>query len=434
MRSCCLPAGKYMTFIMDPLLYPSIIKQGRQLDFHEFTSKVAPLTFGYPPVLSSKFPGLWEQIKRSFQLLQGDHLVPLTDSMMGNLMLVFRQDHLDRDGDWRRGSLYEFCSSVMFEATFLTIYGKPATGSRHRGMDNMRKDFNEFDNMFPFLIAQIPIWLLGGTKAIRQKLISYFLPQQMSRWSNTSQFIRRRSELFDQHDKLKDVDKAAHHFAILWASVGNTVPATFWATYFLVSQPEALKMVRQEIVDVLRDSGIKFSTDKDVMLSKEQLDKLIFLESSINESLRLSSASMNIRVAQEDFSLRLDNDRSVGVRKGDIVALYPQSLHLDPEIYEDPQTFRFDRFVQDNREKTDFSKTGQKLRYYLMPFGSGSSMCPGRYFAINEIKQFVCLLLLYFDLQLDDAQNRPNLDSRRAGLGILMPSSDVRFCYRLRAI
>ncbi|MEQ2200991.1 hypothetical protein XENOCAPTIV_005900, partial [Xenoophorus captivus] len=225
-----------------------------------------------------------------------------------------------------------------------------------------------------------------------------------------------------------------HHFAILWASVGNTVPATFWATYFLVSQPEALKMVRQEIVEVLRDSGIKFSTDKDVMLSKEQLDKLIFLESSINESLRLSSASMNIRVAQEDFSLRLDNDRSVGVRKGDIVALYPQSLHLDPEIYEDPQTFRFDRFVQDNREKTDFSKTGQKLRYYLMPFGSGSSMCPGRYFAINEIKQFVCLLLLYFDLQLDDAQNRPNLDSRRAGLGILMPSSDIRFCYRLRAV
>ena len=46
---------------------------------------------------------------------------------------------------------------------------------------------------------------------------------------------------------------------------------------------------------------------------------------------------MNIRVAQEDFSLRLDGERSAAVRKGDIIALYPQSMHLDPDIYEEPQ-------------------------------------------------------------------------------------------------
>lgn len=426
-------AGKYMTFIMDPLLYPSIIKHGRQLDFHEFTDRVAPLTFGYPPVLGSAFPGLWEQIRRSFQLLQGDHLAPLTESMMGNLMLVFRQDHLDGAGAWRTGGLYEFCSSVMFEASFLTIYGKAAGGGRHGGMERLRKEFNAFDDMFPFLIAQIPIWLLGRTRAIRQKLISYFLPQQVALWPNGSQFIRRRSELFEQHDKLRDVDKAAHHFAILWASVGNTLPATFWAAYFLLSQPKALQAVRQEILDVLQDGGVDFRPDRDVIFSKEQLDKLVYLESAINESLRLSSASMNIRVAQEDFHLRLDSDRAVAVRKGDVIALYPQTLHLDPEVYDQPQTFRFDRFVQDGREKTDFCKDGKKLRYYLMPFGSGSSMCPGRYFAVNEIKQFVCLLLLYFDLQLEDGQNRPDLDPSRAGLGILLPSSDVRFRYRQRA-
>lgn len=64
---------------------------------------------------------------------------------------------------------------------------------------------------------------------------------------------------------------------MLWASVGNTLPATFWAMYFLVSHPEALQTVRQEILDVLRDDGVEFSTDRDVELSKEQLDKLIYL-------------------------------------------------------------------------------------------------------------------------------------------------------------
>lgn len=96
------------------------------------------------------------------------------------------------------------------------------------------------------------------------------------------------------------------------------------------------------------------------------------------------------------------------------------------------QTFQFDRYVQDGRERTDFYKDSQKLKYFLMPFGSGSSMCPGRFFAINEIKQFLCLLLLYFDLQLEDQQTRATLDSNRAGLGILQPATDIRFRYRLR--
>lgn len=61
------------------------------------------------------------------------------------------------------------------------------------------------------------------------------------------------------------------------------------------------------------------------------------VESAINESLRLSSVSMNIRVVQEDFCLRLNPHCSVCVRKGDIVTLYPQSTHLDPEIYPDPE-------------------------------------------------------------------------------------------------
>lgn len=195
-----------MTFIMDPLLYPSVIKHGRQLDFHELTNRVAPLVFGYPHL--TMFPGLSEQIKRAYQLLQGDSLTPLTESMMGNLMLVFRQDHLDLGRGWRSGTLYEFCSSVMFEATFLTIFGRPETGSRHQHMDQLLKDFLRFDTMFPYLISEVPIWLLGPTKTVRQKLIDHLLPQRLSRWSDKCQFIQTRSELFNQYDKLRDVDKA----------------------------------------------------------------------------------------------------------------------------------------------------------------------------------------------------------------------------------
>lgn len=101
-------------------------------------------------------------------------------------------------------------------------------------------------------------------------------------------------------------------------------------------------------------------------------------------------------------------------------------------IFPSIQVFKFDRYVEDGKEKTDFYKDGQKLKYYRMPFGSGSTKCPGRYFAINEIKQFLSLLLLYFDMEVVEGQKRVTLDSSRGGLGILLPATDVRFRYRPR--
>lgn len=53
--------------------------------------------------------------------------------------------------------------------------------------------------------------------------------------------------------------------------------------------------------------------------------------------MRLSSASLNVRVAKEDFLLQLDNQESYHIRKDDVIALYPPMVHFDPEIYEDPQ-------------------------------------------------------------------------------------------------
>uniref|UniRef100_A0A3Q2XYR3 Cytochrome P450, family 7, subfamily B, polypeptide 1 n=1 Tax=Hippocampus comes TaxID=109280 RepID=A0A3Q2XYR3_HIPCM len=385
-------------------------------------------SFGYTPVTEGTFPGLPEQIARAYRLLHGEHLSPLTQSMMGNLMMIFHQDHLRPGGAWRTRGLYDFCVEVTLEATFLTLYGRPAKGLRHADAAQLKASFIRFDDAFPLLIAQVPIWLLAGVGGIRRKLMSYLTTPKMSGWAGVSQFIRRRAQLLERHPILGDADKAAHHLAMLWASVANTAPAGFWAAYHLLRHPEALRAIRQEIRDVLESSGHKFSAGTDLALNPQQLDKMILLESAVHESLRLSSASINIRVAQEDLTLRLNNERAMAVRKGDIVALYPRSVHMDAAVYDQPQTFCFDRFAR----QTEFFKNGQKLRHYLMPFGSGASICPGRFFAVNEIKQFVCLLLLYFDLRLETGQPDARPDASRAGLGIPRPARDVRFQYRMQ--
>lgn len=98
------------------------------------------------------------------------------------------------------------------------------------------------------------------------------------------------------------------------------------------------------------------------------------------------------------------------------------------------QEYKFDRFLDETgQEKTTFFRHGRRLRYFYMPFGSGVTKCPGRFFASYEIKQFLTLVLSYFEMELlDPAIKVPLLDQSRAGLGILQPTYDIDFRYKLK--
>ena len=55
-----------------------------------------------------------------------------------------------------------------------------------------------------------------------------------------------------------------------------------------------------------------------------------------------------------------------------LMVSFQQSLHYDDEVFEDPHTFRHDRFLNaDGTEKTKFYKNGKLLKQYVMPFGMG---------------------------------------------------------------
>jgi len=60
------------------------------------------------------------------------------------------------------------------------------------------------------------------------------------------------------------------------------------------------------------------------------------------------------------------------LKKGDSLLVLYQLSHMDPEIYEEPTKFKYDRFLnEDGTEKSDFFKNGELVRYYLQPFGGG---------------------------------------------------------------
>ncbi|TKS83044.1 7-alpha-hydroxycholest-4-en-3-one 12-alpha-hydroxylase [Collichthys lucidus] len=223
---------------------------------------------------------------------------------------------------------------------------------------------------------------------------------------------------------------------LLWVSQGNTGPSAFWLLFFLMKHPEAMAAVREEVNRVLKESGQEVRRDGHLInLTCDMLMKTPILDSAVEETLRLTAAPLLVRSVLQDMTLKMANGCEYRIPKGDRMAVFPYSaVHLNPEIHPDPHSFKYDRFLNpDGSKKTDFYKDGKNVKYYSMPWGAGVSMCPGRFFANNELKQFVFLMLVYFDLELKNPDEKtPRYDVSRLGFGALHPVRDIQFRYSLR--
>ncbi|XP_004463974.1 cytochrome P450 7B1 [Dasypus novemcinctus] len=421
-----LLGGKYITFFLDPLRYELVIKNYKQLCFQKFSRKVAHRAFCTEKLLTNE--NLNKELRDSYQHLQGKSLDALIEDMMQNLKQVF-ESQLLRTTNWDKAYILTFCSSVIFEITFTTIYGKFLAAERKK-ISEMRDDFIEFDSKFPYFTLDIPTELLGNTKSIQKKIIKFFTGENLVKIKGASQVVQMRQTILKKYAH-EDFEIGAHHFGFLWASVANTIPTVFWAMYYLLRYPEAMTAVRDEIDHLLQSTGQKKGPGFSIHLTREQWDSLVYLESVILETFRLCSFSSNVRFVKESLVLHLESGECL-LRQGDLVTIFPPIVHSDPEIFEAPQEFRFDRFVEDGKKKTTFFKRGKKLKYYVMPFGSGITKCPGRFLAVVEIKQFLAVLLTYFDLEIID--DKPvGLNYSRMLLGVQYPNSDVSFRYKVKS-
>lgn len=290
--------------------------------------------------------------------------------------------------------------------------------------------FNIFDNAFPLLIAGVPAKYLPKVVEARETLARLFVPLR----ENPSSFHAAREAYFN--GKLNESDRSHLQIGMLWASQANTIPAAFWAIAFILSDKKAQDAIRAEIDSIA--AGCAKDEKGRVLFSKSDLNNMRMMESAINEAFRLSTSSMSMRVAEEDFELEIAGEKKYAIKKGEYVCLFPPVTHYDSEIYSDPFAYQWDRYYSENpQNKKEFFKDGKPVKSPLVQFGGGVSMCPGRNFAFNEIKLFVANFVMNFETELLSVKKPwinglPALNNERAGLGILPPAEDIGFRIRLR--
>ncbi|XP_074867851.1 prostacyclin synthase isoform X2 [Carettochelys insculpta] len=431
-------AGKFITVLLDPHSYDSVLWESScKLDFSKYAHILMDRMFDVK--LPDYDPKEEKVMLRS--ALQNKNLPSLTKAMFFNLQTVLLSDPSKLSQMWIQEGLFHLSYSMMLRAGYLTLYGNEEENyndpsSQEKDQAHSAEVYNEFYKLDQLLMRAARSLLTGAEKkeaaGIKEHLWKLLSIRRLKSKANKSLWL----ESYQQHLEELGVDEDMQSRAMLmqlWATQGNAGPAVFWLLLFLLKHPAAMAAVQGELEKVIRNRG---QTMKQMqVISQEMLDSTPVFDSVLSETLRLTAAPFISREILADMQLRLMDGRKFSLRKGDRLCLFPYlSPQMDLDIYEDPETFKYDRFLNaDNTEKRDFYKRGERLKYYNMPWGAGINTCIGKFHAVNSIKQFVFLLLTNFDLELKDPEARiPGFDKGRYGFGMLQPEKDIMIRYRLK--
>ncbi|XP_026538739.1 7-alpha-hydroxycholest-4-en-3-one 12-alpha-hydroxylase-like [Notechis scutatus] len=436
-----LIAGQYFTFLTDPLSFGGIVKEARnKLDFISFAAELVLRVFRFEATHTTHKIIETSSTKH----LKGEGLEVMTQAMMDALQAVllrWQETSKEDPKSWKEDGLFHFCYNMVFRAGYLALYGTEPNGKQKEKSEQKDKqhseeifvEFRKYDKLFPRLsYALLTPSEWGQVKKIWNYFWEVLSVKNVYQKDNISRWISDQSQQLAESG-LSEEMRDRFMFLLLWAAQGNTGPASFWLLEYLMKHPKAMEEVRKEIEGVMKKSGQEMiSRQKPLNVTREMLSQTPILDSAVEETLRLATAPLLVRLVLEDMEFKLHNGKSYLLRKGDKIGLFPfLSAHMDPEIHAEPQAFKYDRFLSQNGSKKEFFKNGEKVKYFTMPWGAGTSMCPGRYFATNEIKLFAFMMLACFDLELINQQEEiPAMNKTRYGFGVMQPMNDVQFRYR----
>lgn len=410
-------AGKHCTFFLNPRDYPAFIRQSKFLRSEDVSLDIAASVFGFDKAHLQDKVDVEYVTHLNQRMMMGDELVPLTERMQDKIEEILLDT---RHQQGFSGSLFDYTLELIFMAGSDALFGEGVASPQ------LMDDFKIVDKFFPQLVGGIPKWLLPGA---RKALAGLIKPMGFAR-EGQSRLMEERFKYFANIDYRAAEELPKTDASLLWAAQANTAVVAFFTLFFILRDATVKQQVQEEVRTALA-SADKHSSRGTPYLTPDVLNRMEKLDSCISETLRLVSAPLPMREVMQDLDIELINGESVHLRKGQFAAIYPRYTHMHPAVYANPETFQWDRFLG-KQKPNSFSYQNEPLKYSLLPFGVGLSMCPGRHFARNEFKVITALLLNWCDITVQQTI-MPALDKSRIGLGSFTPKSAIPFQLQRRA-
>ena len=283
-------------------------------------------------------------------------------------------------------NLHAFVRKILYYAS-----GKSLIGEKF-DTDATEEDFFKFDDNLKVLVLGVPEIFTKSIFEARERVLKEL---EKIDFKTGSAFIQNGV------DNKSQEKSAVFAFSMLGASQTNSIHGGFWTFYNVLKHPEVKKQVMLEIDD-------KFTVEE----YEKSIDSMETLHGAYLETMRFHNLGVSIREALEDTKLEVEG-KNFKIRKGDRIYMLPIA-YQDPTVFENPEKFVVSRY---NGKQTEMMKKA------TIPFGGGVHLCPGRFFAINEIKLFTILMLKHFECELIEDKN---LENDYASVSYLSPKGDIK--------
>ncbi|KAI9492632.1 cytochrome P450 [Zychaea mexicana] len=224
-------------------------------------------------------------------------------------------------------------------------------------------------------------------------------------------FVSMTSKLPKADGSMRSSEDAAFHFkGVALASIHTTSHFTTFCLHELACRPQLMTELRTEI------SSLEKRTP-------ETVSHLRLLDSFMREVLRYDIDNLGLHhMALQDLVL------STGqiIPKGSLIVCALDEAHNDPALAP-PQDKPLDVFDPYRFMNTAEDKWSSTIGIDMISFGLGAHACPGRYFAVNEIKYVLAeLLIKYTSIPYPGVENTDTPAIKRSSL-ILGPLWFVPF-------
>ncbi|KAF3066380.1 Ent-kaurene oxidase [Daldinia childiae] len=178
---------------------------------------------------------------------------------------------------------------------------------------------------------------------------------------------------------------------------------------------DTIRELREEAARVLEESGGSWT--------REAVQNLKLIDSAIREAMRITPFACiglpRTVIHPDGITIEAADDK-VHIPCGMVFAAPLEGVHHDEDIYPDSRRYKPFRFVgreashhtsgpkkeavgaADNRTDRSGSQNDRSsvtLDEDFLSFGIGKHACPGRFFAVNEMKLFVAHMLLNYDVE-----------------------------------
>ncbi|CAC5368545.1 Cytochrome P450 2W1,Cytochrome P450 2C4,Cytochrome P450 2D15,Cytochrome P450 2D16,Cytochrome P450 2C1,Cytochrome P450 daf-9,Cytochrome P450 2F3,Cytochrome P450 2B15,Cytochrome P450 2C55,Cytochrome P450 2F1,Cytochrome P450 2C23,Cytochrome P450 2C9,Cytochrome P450 2F2,Cytochrome P450 2D1,Cytochrome P450 2D6,Cytochrome P450 2H1,Cytochrome P450 2C5,Cytochrome P450 2A8,Cytochrome P450 18a1,Cytochrome P450 2C20,Cytochrome P450 2E1,Cytochrome P450 2C25,Cytochrome P450 2A12,Cytochrome P450 2H2,Cytochrome P450 2C39 len=176
------------------------------------------------------------------------------------------------------------------------------------------------------------------------------------------------------------------------AGTETTSTAVQWFIVLLVNHPEVQSLMRREINDVIGTSRYP---------CMEERQKLPYTDAVLHEVLRFGC----IGPLALPHGLTQDlNYKGYVIPKDSMLIPNLHSVLYDPEVFEDPETFRPTRFLDAERKLVNVDK--------VLTFSLGRRACLGESLARMEFFLFATSLVQRFKLLPSDPNHLPSLKGK----------------------